>query len=187
MTPEERLEHKRAYVRNWQASHRERTRELAARWRATHPGYNDEHARKQRAEKPEQVLAAIKRWRAANLDKVKAYRQKAERLAKQRNPDKFREKWRARKARKRGAEGHFAARDIIALFEKQLGICAGCNCALEVSGPNKYHVDHIVPLKPRAGSILGTNNPENLQLLCPKCNCSKGNMAMDEWLKKRAR
>jgi 5-methylcytosine-specific restriction endonuclease McrA len=28
----------------------------------------------------------------------------------------------------------------------------------------------------------GTSDPENLQLLCPRCNCSKGAKDPQEWL-----
>ena len=40
-----------------------------------------------------------------------------------------------------------------------------------------YHIDHKTPL--RRG---GTNDMENLQLLCPTCNMSKGTKTHDEFL-----
>ena len=57
------------------------------------------------------------------------------------------------------------------LLEKQSGICNGC---LEVL--IDYHIDHIEPL-----SRMGTNTDDNVQLLCPTCNLSKGSKTMKEW------
>jgi 5-methylcytosine-specific restriction endonuclease McrA len=37
-------------------------------------------------------------------------------------------------------------------------------------------VDHVLPL-----SRGGSNGPENLQLLCPKCNLVKGSRHPDDW------
>lgn len=79
-----------------------------------------------------------------------------------------------RRAARRGAEGHHTAKDISALFTAQRGFCVGpCGRALRVFG---YHVDHKTPL-----SRGGSNWPDNLQLLCPKCNGSKGTKTDDEW------
>ena len=161
LTPEQR-EQKRERLRKWQETHRERTHELSANFRALHPEKNRENARRQRTEKREQWLAAIKRWRAANPDKVRIY-------------------GRQREGREKGATGRFTPKDIALLFAKQQGICAGCSIALIKSGKGKYHIDHIIPLKPRNGGPSGTNDPSNLQLLCPRCNCSKHNRTMDEW------
>lgn len=57
------------------------------------------------------------------------------------------------------------------LLEKQAGICNGCSEVL-----TDYHVDHIEPL-----SRMGTNTDDNVQLLCPTCNLSKGSKTMKEW------
>lgn len=57
------------------------------------------------------------------------------------------------------------------LFELQNGSCNGCGCALVDS-----HIDHIVPLVRG-----GTNTDDNVQLLCPTCNLSKGSKTMEEW------
>ena len=55
---------------------------------------------------------------------------------------------------------------LAALAEKQRGLCAVCCDPLAVKG---RHVDHIIPL-----ASSGSNDPSNLQLLCPPCNLSKG-------------
>ncbi|MCY4531177.1 MAG: HNH endonuclease [Gammaproteobacteria bacterium] len=53
------------------------------------------------------------------------------------------------------------------MMEQQHGRCAfrWCGASLDEG----YHVDHIVPL-----SRGGTHEPGNVQLLCPRCNISKG-------------
>ena len=43
------------------------------------------------------------------------------------------------------------------------------NCRKDISGKGEAQLDHIVPV-----SNGGTNEFENLQLLCPRCNISKG-------------
>ena len=60
-----------------------------------------------------------------------------------------------------------------ALYGKQEGICNGCG----VLFPFKiFQVDHMTPQ-----SRGGTDHVENLQLLCPPCNHSKGGKTMAEW------
>lgn len=53
----------------------------------------------------------------------------------------------------------------------QKNTCAACYSKLVLSGPGKYHIDHIVPI-----SKGGCHIPENLQLLCPGCNHKKTDM-----------
>jgi 5-methylcytosine-specific restriction endonuclease McrA len=79
------------------------------------------------------------------------------------------------RAKKFGVEGRFAWRDIKHLQEAQQSKCAAPHCATSLS--DSCTVDHIMPLK-RGGS----NWPENIQLLCWRCNRRKGNRTMSEWL-----
>jgi len=81
----------------------------------------------------------------------------------QQNPEKPRSISRNYRARKRGADGQHSSADVIRLLSAQRWKCAACKAELI-----KYHVDHVVPLA-RGGS----NGPDNLQILCPSCNCSK--------------
>jgi 5-methylcytosine-specific restriction endonuclease McrA len=83
---------------------------------------------------------------------------------------------RAAKAKRRAAEGKFTKPDIIALLASQKAICAACPSDIA----ENFHVDHVRPL-----ARGGTNWPDNLQLLCPTCNRSKGRKTMDEWLEWR--
>lgn len=86
-------------------------------------------------------------------------------LWRQNNPEKIRAIKVRYKARKNNAPGEFTATDIKTILIKQGGVCLACAADLYI----KYHIDHIKPL-----SKGGTNNPSNLQLLCPSCNAAKG-------------
>lgn len=177
-TPEQR-EKARERLRKWQAAHRERTRESTAKYRALHLEENRENARKQRLEKPEQVKAAIRDWQARNPDKVKEYRRRWEHETPG-GREYRRQKYNRKRDRRRSAEGRYTKADIDQLFTSQMGLCAACNTVLATDGPNRFHVDHIIPLRPNTGP-RGTNDPSNLQLLCPPCNMSKSNLQPHEW------
>ena len=62
------------------------------------------------------------------------------------------------------------------LYEAQDGRCNGCGNAYK---PRDLTLDHIKP-----ESKGGSNDIENLQLLCHNCNSIKGNRTM-EYLRKR--
>lgn len=101
-------------------------------------------------------------------DKQRAYRLK--------NRDLVRASRRMGKARRKGAEGVFFSEDVEQHFAMQQGLCAGpmCRCPLDETG---YHIDHIVPV-----SRGGSNWPDNLQLLCPKCNMEKSAKMPEFWI-----
>ena len=58
--------------------------------------------------------------------------------------------------------------------------CAAPHCRTDISleGKSRCHVDHIFPI-----SRGGRHAMDNLQLLCPRCNCLKRAKTMDEWAK----
>lgn len=62
------------------------------------------------------------------------------------------------------------------LLESQKWTCIVCDKDLRLG----YHVDHTVPV-----SKGGQNVDSNIQILCPKCNLSKGNKDFAEFLKGR--
>src|SRR5947209_6745749 len=149
----------REYWRSYYAANRDRIRETNQRWRDAHR--DSEHARhkRYRTENPKKVSAVKKRWQAENPE-----REKARSIA--------------RRAKKLAAEGTHTAADIKALWLKQGKKCAVPGCKHPISdkrgSPDRYHVDHIIPLKPRSGPP-GTNWPENLQILCKTHNQHKRN------------
>ena len=95
------------------------------------------------------------------------------------NPEKTRLRSAKRRSREMSAEGTYAATDIQNLLTAQNHKCASCRCSLKKTG---YHVDHIQPL-----AKGGTNWPDNLQILCPSCNLSKGAKDPVQWAQENGR
>lgn len=118
--------------------------------------------------KPMQVkYAAVKKYRLANAEKVRALFKKW----KQENPGrgiddpaKKRVSVRNRRARLKKAEGRHTADDITAIQFLQQDRCACCRTELNGKG----QVDHI-----QAVTRGGSNWPRNLQILCAPCNQMK--------------
>lgn len=153
-------------------------RESAARRRAEHPEITRAIQRKAREnaspEQAEQRRDRIREWhkkhRSEMLEYFRVYNQQT------RDREKERARTSNRKAWYRQAIGKFSAGDISDLYEKQNGQCAICGCVFTETGEHRFQIDHIIPLKPRgAVKPVGTNNPDNLQLLCRTCNRSKSN------------
>lgn len=90
-------------------------------------------------------------------------REKARNFAKQ-NLLQRRASENLRRARKMSSIGQYNAADVEKIHLLQRYKCACCG----VDTKSKYHVDHITSLA-RGGS----NNPLNLQILCPTCNMQK--------------
>ena len=68
--------------------------------------------------------------------------------------------------------GNITKTEIINMLKEQGFKCL--ECSIDVS--ERYHLDHIMPL-----SKGGNNSLENIQILCPSCNCSKGAKTPREW------
>jgi 5-methylcytosine-specific restriction endonuclease McrA len=139
-----------------------------------------------RAKHRERILEWQKEYNRRNAEVIKAKRAAHRTVHKDRinakvaewakaNPEKRRAKERAREGRERGAEGTHTWADIEAMRVKQNGLCAapGCTWRLE----DGFHVDHVIPIA-RGGS----NWPDNLQLLCPPHNQSKGARDPKDWV-----
>ena len=62
------------------------------------------------------------------------------------------------------------ASKVIAVMSKSHGQCLACG------SKDNLQVDHILPV-----SRGGTNELDNLQMLCQRCNGSKHNKTMEEW------
>jgi 5-methylcytosine-specific restriction endonuclease McrA len=63
----------------------------------------------------------------------------------------------------------FSQDSRLILEDRQLWRCATCGVAL--SKESGLHVDHMRPI-----SLGGSNEPENLQILCAKCNMGMSNL-----------
>jgi 5-methylcytosine-specific restriction endonuclease McrA len=150
-------------------------------------------ARQYVIDNPEKVYARGVEYRERNADvlrtKKKEYRESnAESISawlagwRSRNVDLCRQYHRNRKARTKGAQGSHTRHDIDNLLLLQKCKCAVCKVKLVMSGQEKYHVDHK-----QAIANGGSNNPENLQILCKKCNLSKGAKDEYDWAQENGR
>lgn len=121
---------------------------------------------------PKEHYEANKRWAAENPGKINASRE-AWNL---RNPEYWRIHDAHRRAKILEVGGTFTKEDIEEMFNNQNGECAVCRIDILT----EYHIDHIMPL-----FLGGSNGKENLQLLCPHCNLTKGAKHPDDFMAER--
>lgn len=118
--------------------------------RKAHYSRNKEHeariAKRYRDENKEFVATIYRNYRLQHVD-----------------PGRMRS--RMRHARKRNYQGVVEKVDTQLIRTLQQGLCVYCGADLA----DGYHIDHIMPL-----SKGGQHTQENVQLLCPSCNLSKG-------------
>lgn len=110
-------------------------------------------------------------WRRKNIEKVR------ERERKRRGSKDVKKKramhQRIRNLNKRSSGGSFKKEDVDRMIIDQGNKCVYCRKELD-----EFHIDHMTPV-----SRGGSSDPDNLQLLCPPCNLSKGNKNHIEYLK----
>ncbi len=152
---------------------------------------------------PEKILAQMRQWKKANPDKVlargraayKANHKKILAMAlvrREADPEKYRKaarEWGRANPDKRRAMNHNSSRgrrgaggdglsalQWRALVEATSGRCVYCG-----ERPKKWHLDHIIPLKPKNGDPQGQHTFNNVIPACPPCNRHKHNSTLAEW------
>lgn len=145
----------------------------SAEYRQANPEKRREICAQYRKNNAEKCQAAYQAWYSKDKEATRAKKREYDAA----NPEQSRArraKWRSENRAviaeigrsRKSAKGTHTAADIRRLQEMQRGKCAHCAVSLEAAG---YHVDHVIPLK-----LGGTNGADNIQLLCPPCNLSKG-------------
>ena len=180
-----RTEKRRAYMAEYYRKNKERMDRQSAEWQKNNPEKAREYGRRCVAKDPEKektrqrlsalVHAESRRKRALiSYHEAPEHHRKINRASKKRNPETVLTQYAKRQAH---GPQHVAKGTIRELEILQLGTCVFCPADIL----EKRHVDHIVPL-----SRGGKHVRENLQILCVRCNCSKGaktNEEFAEWLK----
>lgn len=160
---------------------REKIKAWAARNADRFPGYVAKYRENHRDELLQRGREAYKKNREKHLAYAKVYREKkrasGEKTVRARKFEPDREMrnliFRRFRAKKMGAAGDHTVYDVARLLESQKHLCVYCKTNVKYG----YHVDHITPLA-RGGS----NGPENIQILCPRCNVRKRDKTHDEFI-----
>ena len=148
-----------------------KNRERANAWYYANHERAHEKRKQQYATNREQAIEYSRQWRIANPDRYRETMKACKHKHYRNNREQYAAYVRNRRARVQGASGSHTAADIKAMLESQDGKCYYCGCALV-----EYHVDHVIPV-----SRGGSNDPDNLVIACPTCNCSKNDRLLSEW------
>lgn len=131
----------------------------AREWAAANPEIKSMRGKLYYKNNKDSVLRKNRAWYADNKD----HHARLSANWRRENPEAIRASDIANKARRANAKGKITGSDIAFLRKSQRNICITCRSYLK-----KYSVDHIIPL-----SKGGTNERNNLQILCPSCNSRK--------------
>lgn len=114
-------------------------------------------------------LARCRKFRKNNPERVRELK----RNSRNKKPEKHRECWRRRHAKKLSQLGYVPENYVEVLSEFQFYQCYYCSCDLN----GVYDVDHKLPL-----SRGGLHSIENLCLACPCCNRRKHTRTEEEFV-----
>jgi 5-methylcytosine-specific restriction endonuclease McrA len=171
LTPEERAQRNRDRSAKFRAENPERAKAENEAWRIK----NREHARLKtiawREANPGRAAIASRAWSEKNRERDRANSL----LWQKNNPDRCKIRNHNYRARKAG-RGKLSAGLVELLLSEQGARCPYCWTDISQS---ERHLDHYMPL-----ALGGRNEDGNMQLLCPRCNCSKRHTHPAEYLKR---
>lgn len=169
----------------WRESNIEKLRLAGAKRRELYPERIKESSRKHYWNDPEKGRTRVKKWALSNpvlkkkyYEAVGKYKNKEYREANRAELKAYYARWQKenkdrvyasihkRRALKKKSNGAHTAADITEILKAQQHLCPYCTVSLKRI---KRHIDHILPLK-----LGGSNNKDNIQILCVPCNLSKG-------------
>ena len=119
-------------------------------------------------------------WKGG-ISKTKEWRLERNRIWRKNHPKYIRLKSKLRKYRVRCAEGVITKEILQRVYEdniKKFGTLTCYLCLIPIRFGND-NLEHKIPI-----SKGGTNHYENLGVACKKCNCSKKDMTIEEFLTK---
>lgn len=119
----------------------------------------------------EKRLAGVRRYRLAHLEETRASSRKRGKEHYRLYPEKRKAYFHTRRARVKQADGEFTPRQWRALCREHDYTCLCCGQRQPFA---KLTVDHVIPLA-RGGS----NDIDNIQPLCLRCNLVKGTKTID--------
>lgn len=101
-------------------------RDISAAWGKRNAEKRRASAKVYRKENPKKVKAAFMVWQSKNKDALREYRVAFAKA----NPELMRVKWRARRAKKRSAEGTHTVNDVMVMLCLQRKRCACCKASI---------------------------------------------------------
>ena len=146
----------------------EAERQYQREYAKTHSSEKVEKSRRYVQEHADKVRAYQAQYRERNRETALQYARQYNRARYQSDPSEYLAKWHRRQARKRQNGGAFTAEEWRALCEWFGNTCLACGASAKLT------VDHVIPL-----INGGRNGIENIQPLCPHCNYSKQDKALD--------
>lgn len=153
--------------RDWFLANPERRKQYAIESRKNNPQKHRDNIKRFRDKNKELVYKRVKEWKDKNKEKVLYVSYKW----KKRNPEKVRISELPGRLRRRGNTNREEIKEFMieTLMWRGGYYCERCGRELNFNEKRILHIDHIIPL-----AVGGNGNKKNLQLLCQRCNLTKG-------------
>ena len=169
----------REYLREWRAKNPEKQAAICKKYDEKNRDKRNAYAKQYRKDNPEKVKADHAKWIKENPDKIKSYAIKASTVWRVRNPEYYKEHYKANKeryvaarARRRAAQESATPSWLSAIDKAMIQEMYDVSEARYIQTGIKHHVDHIVPINGK--NVAGMHVPWNLQVITAHENLSKG-------------